>query len=498
MQHRDPPLLEPGETCWRLAEAARFGMIVDCEVYFAAFRQACLQAQRHIFLVGWDFDPRIRLLMDDPGDGWPVKVGPFLSALVKRRPAVQVRILKWDVAFLSMIRHNPWPIRALRWKMSPQVHFKLDGTHPTGSCHHQKVVCIDDRFALVGAIDVTRERWDTRAHHDHDRRRRTPRGMPYQPHHDVALAVDGEAAHALGDLCRDRWRRATGEDLEPPAEDLRRSPRPFPWPPSAPRDLQAVRVGIARTLPPYDGQPGIFEIEHLMVRAIRGARRLVYLENQYFASRVIVHALVERLREPDPPEVVVINPREAGGWLEQATMDNARIAAVAACRDADHAGRFAIYHPVTENGRAIYVHAKVTVVDDLFLKVGSANVNNRSMGFDSECDVAIAPQEHEAQVRGMIRERLVDLLGEHLNVAPAEVRAGMDACDGRLIPAIESLRRDDGRSLRPLDVDRPRDMADIEQFLVAAEVGDPERPEKPWRLVTKKIKQTVMLGDLPR
>ncbi|KJS39699.1 MAG: hypothetical protein VR70_07500 [Rhodospirillaceae bacterium BRH_c57] len=483
------PLLEPGETCWRLAGADRFGMIVDCENYFAAFRQACLQARHRIFLVGWDFDARIRLVMEDPHDGWPVKVGAFLSALVHRRPELQIYILKWDVAFFSMIRQNPWPVRALQWKLSKRVHLKLDGEHPTGSCHHQKIVSIDDRFALVGSIDITRERWDTRAHADNDPRRKTPGRVPYQPHHDVALALDGPAAADLGALCRDRWRRATQEDLDPPPKVT----GTFDWPENAPEDGHGLTVGIARTLPPFEDIPGIFEIESLTLRAIRQAERLIYLENQYFASRAIARALIARLREADPPEVVVINPREAGDWLEQATMDTARVRVVAACRRADHAGRFRIFQPVTEKGHAIYVHAKVMIIDDRLLKVGSANINNRSMGFDSECDVAT--QAADDTTRTMIHGRLVDLLAEHLDVSQDTLRDRIDADGGRVIPAIESLRVEHGRSLRPLEVEKPEDLDDIDAFILDNQIGDPERPEKPWRLFKAKMMRAVGLAD---
>lgn len=490
-QDAGAPLLQPGETCWRLASSDRFGMIIDCEDYFAAFREACLQAKHRIFLVGWDFDTRIRLLMKRPHDGWPVRVGPFISALVKRRPDLQVYILKWDVAFFTMIRQNPWPVRAVQWKLSDQVHFKLDGEHPFGSCHHQKIVCIDDRFALVGAIDITRERWDTRAHRDNDRRRVTPGGRRYMPHHDVALAVDGEAAQVLGQLCRDRWRRATHEDLEPaPAS---RDAEPFRWPSVVSCDAEGLTVGIARTLPPYEEEEGIFEIEALYLRAIRQARRLIYLENQYFASRAIVRALVERLREPDPPEVVVVNPLEAAGWLEQSTMDTARIRAVAACRAADHCGRFRIYYPVTKKGRPIYVHAKVTIIDDRVLKVGSANINNRSLGFDSECDVAVAPRPEEEGTRALIHGRMIDLLAEHLDVSQDDLRSRIDDHDGRIIPAVDSLRTEQGRSLRVLEVEEPEDMDDFDEFIVDTQIGDPERPARPWQRLRAKLRGSLRL-----
>lgn len=485
-----PPLLEPGVTCWRRAHTPRLGMVVDCKDYFAAFREACLQARHRIFLVGWDFDSRIRMMPEDPQDGWPVKVGPFITELVRRRRELHIYILKWDVAFFTMIRQNPWPRRALEWKMSQRVHFKLDGEHPLGSCHHQKVICIDDRFAMVGAIDITRDRWDTRDHIDRDRRRRNPAGDRYAPHHDAAMAVEGEAAQALDHLCRDRWQRATGEVLPHPPR-ASGTDETVQWPQAVPIITRDRTCGIARTLPPYNGDPGIFEIEALFLRAIRRARHRIYLENQYFASRAIGKALAERLREPDPPEVVVVNPRHADGWLEEKSMDAARAKLVALCRRADHAGRFRIYFPVTRKGVPIYVHAKITIIDDLLLKVGSANINNRSMGFDSEGDLAVAAEDHDGPLRRTIFERMLDLVAEHLETSPETVEATMEQHGGRLIPAIEALRREEGRSLRVLDPLRPDDLDDLDDMLVDTQLADPERPEKAIRRLRNRVTQIL-------
>lgn len=479
--------LEPGETCWRIDHTPRFGMVVDCESYFAAFREACLQARHRIFLVGWDFDTRIRMLMEDPDDGWPIKVGPFITELVRRRPHLQIYLLKWDVAFFTMVRQNPWPKRALEWKLSDRVHFKLDGEHPLGSCHHQKIVCIDDRFAMVGAIDITRQRWDTRAHIDHDRRRRTPAGRSYGPHHDVALAVEGDAARTLDELCRQRWERATGEALPPPPR-AEGTDEAVGWPCGIPVITGNINCGIARTMPPYDGTEGIFEIESLYLRAIRLARHRIYIENQYLAGRAVGRAIAERLSEDDPPEIVIVNPRSADGWLEEKAMDTARAKIAALCRRRDHADRFRLLYPVTERGASIYVHAKVIIVDDRFLKVGSANINNRSMGFDTEADVAIEAAEDDPGLRRTIFDQMLDLAAEHLDVAPETLEAEMDRRDGSLIAAIDALRREEGRSLRVLHPEKPEDLDTVDELMVDTQVGDPERPEKPLKRIAHKIR----------
>src|SRR5690606_25395620 len=104
---------------------------------------------------------------------------------------------------------------------------------------------------------------------------------------------------------------------------------------------------------------------------------------QYFASRKIARAIAQRLREADGPEIVVVNPDTAEGWLEPIAMDSARARLVEALQRLDEHGRFRLYHPQTQGGQAIYVHAKILVVDDRLFRVGSSNFNNRSMRLDS-------------------------------------------------------------------------------------------------------------------
>ena len=133
----------------------------------------------------------------------------------------------------------------------------------------------------------------------------------------------------------------------------------------------------------------IREIEALFVDSIHRAKRYVYAENQYFASRKVAEAIASRIAEPEGPEFVLVNPRSAEGWLEEEVMSPARARLMEMLGRVDRGRRFRIYTPVTEGGEDIYVHSKITIVDDDQLRVGSANLNNRSMGFDSECDLAV-------------------------------------------------------------------------------------------------------------
>jgi phosphatidylserine/phosphatidylglycerophosphate/cardiolipin synthase-like enzyme len=155
-----------------------------------------------------------------------------------------------------------------------------------------------------------------------------------------------------------------------------------------------VDVAIARTAPAYQGRREIREVEALYLDSIRRAQRWVYIENQYLTSAAVGAALIERLREPDGPEIVVVNPGKCAGWLEETTMGVLRARLLRDIRAADVHGRFHIYAPtVPDIGESrLNVHAKLMIADGRFLRIGSANLNNRSMGLDSECDLAIEDQ----------------------------------------------------------------------------------------------------------
>src|SRR3546814_14781470 len=106
------------------------------------------------------------------------------------------------------------PALTLHGTTPPQIELCLDKMLPVGASHHQKVVVADDAVAFCGGLDLTIKRWDTPEHLPQHPLRRDPAGQDYQPFHDVQMMVDGEAAAALGDLARRRWKRVTRESLD--------------------------------------------------------------------------------------------------------------------------------------------------------------------------------------------------------------------------------------------------------------------------------------------
>lgn len=476
-------LLQPGATCWRIERANRLALLIDAADYFATVKAAALKAQHSIMLIGWDFDTRIKLDPDAEDPGMPDRLGPFLKWVVKRRPGLRVYVLKWDLGLIQALGRGLTPLFILNWMTNRRIRFKLDSQHPAGATHHQKIIVIDDALAFCGGIDMTTDRWDTRQHTDEDRHRVQPNGRPYGPWHDASTAVDGEVARALGELARERWRKSTGEMLPPPPPDS------DPWPDDLAPTFEDVDIAIARTLPEYDEQPEIREIETLYLAGIGAAERSIYIESQYFASQRIAEALAKRLREPNGPEVVIVNPESADGWLEEAAMGSARARLLKMIDEADHEQRFRLYCPVTERGQPIYVHAKIMTVDDRLLRIGSSNLNNRSMGFDTECDLAIeaidgAPDE--ARIRCTIAEIRDDLVAEHLSVSRQAVVTACEAATGSLIGAIEALRGS-GRTLTPFE---PPALNMAQRTLAETNLLDPERPTSGWR----KLKRHVASG----
>jgi phospholipase D1/2 len=437
-------ILTEGRNCWKVAGARRVAFLIDGASYFAAFAAVAEGARRAIYILGWDMDSRMSLFRDDRPRGLPDRFGAFMSAILSRRRGLHAYLLNWDFSVIYAFEREPLPALWFDWATHRRLHFRLDNRHPILGAHHQKVIVVDDAMAFVGGLDFTRSRWDTSEHRIPDPRRTNYGGDPYVPFHDVMIAVDGEAAARLGDLARERWRAATGERLHPCR------PEADPWPPDIVPDLENVPVGLARTFPAFNGLPEIREVERLYRDAIAAAERRIYIENQYLTSQAIAEALAARLEERDGPEIVIVAPKVASGGLEESTMGILRGRFLNRLRGADRHGRLGIYYPVPpgDPGGFVNVHSKVLVVDDRLARVGSANLSNRSMGLDTECDLAVEAcgDGRAAAAIAAFRNRL---LGEHLGRDSGAV-AEAAAARNSLIGAIESLRGS-GRTLEPLE-----------------------------------------------
>lgn len=458
---------------WRYAFARRACLVIDAEDYFDALREAMLEARQRIFLIFWDFDSRVLL---SSGRRWwqggrkkrfPARLGSFILWLVRRNPHLDVRILKWHFSMIRSLFRGTMIFDLIRWFMHERIDFKFDSSHPMGCSHHQKIVVIDDVLAACGGIDMTSDRWDTSAHLPKDPRRRRTSGRLYGPWHDATMIMEGDVAVALGELGRERWQAAGGGLLEP-CKPQRKSP----WPKSFEAQFENVEIGIARTRAAWGDYGQVTEVEELFIEQILRAKRFIYAETQYFASRAIAEVICQRLLEDDPPEMVIISSLNADGWLEQIAMDTARVELLETLKRADHARRLHVYSPFAADGEAIYVHSKILIVDDEILRVGSANMNNRSMGLDSECDVFIDTLRlANAHVGPVIRSLRIRLLAEHCGVDEDVMAAELER-HGSMAAAIDSLAPV-GKHVAPLPL---KHLSDAERALGESALLDPERP----------------------
>ena len=257
-------------------------------------------------------------------------------------------------------------------------------------CHHEKTVVVDGELAFVGGIDMTDyagDRFDTS---DHPARRRL--GW-----HDVGTRLRGPAVADVDDHFALRWRELTGEQLDRPP---------------APAHAGEHTVQVVRTIANgmYDAVPdGEYRILESYVRAIARAERFIYLENQFLWSPEISRLLADKLRHPpcDEFRIVIVLPAKANNGQDD-TLGQLGVLAVAD----DGAGRLLAATLRSRTGERVdrlYVHAKVGIVDDRWLTVGSANLNAHSLLNDTEMNVVTDDPD-------LARATRLRLWAEHLEV----------------------------------------------------------------------------------
>jgi phospholipase D1/2 len=474
--------LRPGDNVWRIERAARAAVLVDGAAFFDAVRQSFLKARRSILIVGWDIDSRTRLVGESgkPADGYPSGFADFLGQLVATRSELHIDLLLWDYSLLYAGERELLPRLSLQWRTPERISLCLDDTVPFGCSQHQKIVVVDDAVAFSGGLDLTVRRWDTSRHDADNRNRVDPSGHPYRPFHDVQMMVDGEAAHALALLARRRWCHVNGgKPLVEPVGD--------PWPENVAADFTDVDVAIARTQPRYDGDDGAREVEALFLDSIDHAERSIYVENQFLTCPVIAGRLARRLRQCPGLEVVIVAPRSHDSWIERRTMRNGRIRFWRTLREAGGPRVCLLYPSVEQGDRATdtMIHSKVMVIDDRLLRVGSANLNNRSMGADTECDLAIeAGSDAERAAIAVVRNRL---LGEHCGATAEEVAAVLSR-HGSLVQAAQGLAAG-GHRLRPIEDGEPDDGGLVG---MAEQVADPRRPLRPAWLLRRVFPRSLV------
>src|SRR5229473_4748289 len=338
-------------------------MLVDGAEAFQAMADAIANAQSHVHLTGWHITPSFAMTRGER----PIVLKELLAEVAARIP---VRVLIWAGVPLPVMQ--PWrgDVRNLRDELTAgnQTDCALDARERPMHCHHEKTIVIDDRIAFVGGIDLTNfhaDRWDSQDH--------KPRGAVGW--HDVAARITGPAVQDVAENFAMRWQAIAGETLPPVAS----------MPAAGDVELQVVRTvpdGMYPRLPRGD-----FRILESYLRALRAAQRFIYIENQFLWSPEILQVLREKLAHPPTPDfrLLLVLPAKPDsgaddtrgqlGTLVQADGDGGRLLACT------------IYAIGGEKDWPVYVHAKVGIVDDAWMTIGSANLNEHSLFNDTEMNV---------------------------------------------------------------------------------------------------------------
>jgi phosphatidylserine/phosphatidylglycerophosphate/cardiolipin synthase-like enzyme len=377
----DPP---PGGWAETGAFAPRPGsrveLLVDGAEVLPRMVEDVRAAQSYVHVTGWFFTPTFRM-----GDG-----GPTLRELLADAAMhVDVRVLAWAGAPLPLFHPDRGEVRAMRDELThgTGIQMQLDARERPLHCHHEKVVLVDDRVAYVGGLDLTSlagNRLDSSLHEPRS-------GIGW---HDASLRLEGPIVADVAEHFRLRW-------VGPLPE--RREPEP----------AGGVDAQLVRTVPEivYDGLPrGEFTILESYVRALRGAERFVYLESQFLWSPELIEILAGKLREPPHPDfrVVVVLPANPNNGKDDTRGQLGVL--VEAAKQGGGEERFLACTLFQPGGNSVYVHAKIGIVDDSWLTVGSANLNEHSLFNDTELNVVLRDES-------FIRAARLRLWEEHLEQA---------------------------------------------------------------------------------
>jgi phosphatidylserine/phosphatidylglycerophosphate/cardiolipin synthase-like enzyme len=387
-------------------------ILIDGACFLPRLAEELAGVQSHVHIAGWYVSTELAL---ERGRGRRV----LLDLLAELARKVEVRVLLWAGAPLPLFRPSRSDVRDVAERLRRAgVEVALDAKERPLHCHHEKLVVVDDRVATIGGIDLTSfcgDRYDSSAH-------------PWRPAvgwHDAAALVRGPIVADIAEHFRFRWHEVTRRELPAAA---------------VPAEAGEYELQLAQTIPErvYRARPrGAFRIVESYVRALRSAERLIYLESQFLWSAELVEILAEKLRRPprDDFRIVAVLPSHPDSGNDDSRGQ------VGVLTDADDgAGRFlacALYARKGALREPIYVHAKIGIVDDRWLTIGSANLNEHSLFNDTEVNLVSC----EPALAGATRERL---WAEHLELPLDEVRgrAASELVDERWHPiAQEQLDR---------------------------------------------------------
>jgi phosphatidylserine/phosphatidylglycerophosphate/cardiolipin synthase-like enzyme len=455
--HNANPILAAGRNCW-IADAPveESGLLVDGRDYYRAFWEAARQCKRYLLIAGWRFNSDVRLMRGADAEeiGGEVKFLPFLDDLCVKNPDLRIYILTWD---FSVIYAHEWELfQESKFQQAPhgRLQFRFDSEHAIGASHHQKFAVVDGVAGFVGGLDFNSDDWDDRRHLAFNPDRCDSGKEPHDPYHDIQAYLTGPAVRELTAYFEARWRTAGGDALNLPSTE---AAAPIRITPTIP--ITASQIAFSHNKPKTLSNPNdSYHLRQLHVDAIAAAEELIYIENQYFSSTVVLQALLERMRAADRPklDIAVVLPKRFPSWVESFTLGPPRFRMLEQLREAagETGHRLGVYYTAAPsvNGDEVpvLIHSKLLLVDDRFLTVGSCNTSNRSMGLDTELHVAWeATWPAQASLVESIRRSRIDLLAEHCGLKESEASRRLAPARG-LVDRLDEICRIPGLRLRRL------------------------------------------------
>jgi phosphatidylserine/phosphatidylglycerophosphate/cardiolipin synthase-like enzyme len=403
-RHGSSDAVDPAADGWSTTAAfaprpgCRVEPFVDGSEALPRIADAIRSARSHVHLAGWHFDPTFRL-----EDGGPT----LRELLAEAAERVDVRVLAWAGAPLPLFHPDRREVRETSDELAEgtRISLALDARERPMHCHHEKLVVVDDETAFVGGIDLTSLSGDRLDSSEHP-----PRGDIGW--HDTALRLEGPVVADVARHFLVRWHATAGDGLPPVSE-----PAPV---------ADGVEAQFVRTLPErlYEpGREGEWSILESYLRALRAAERLVYLESQFLWSPEITFVLADKLRRPPSADFRVIallparpnngadDSRGQVGLLIEADKESGGTTRFLACT---------LYQP-GPGGKPVYVHSKAAVVDDKWLTIGSANLNEHSLFNDTEANVVVRDPDLARAVRLRLWEEHLERPREEIDGDPARV-----------------------------------------------------------------------------
>lgn len=387
-------------------------VLIDGEEALPAIENAIRNAKSSVYIANWHASPDFRLTRE-PG-------APTLRDLLAMtaQRGVAVRLLLWAGPPVPAFQPTRRLVRSeqQRFTAHTEVRCVLDSRERTMHCHHEKLVVVDGTTAFVGGVDFTALEGDRHDSTEHP---------PSRPicWHDLMTRLHGPVVADVANHFRLRWREVAGEDL----------PEPTPPGPAGESNVQLLRTIPDKT---YAFAPrGEFTVLDGYLRALRSARRLVYLENQFLWSPEITEVLLDKLANPpdDRFRMVLLLPRKPSNGADTTRGQLSRLL------DADDGNRRVLATTLSthdgQDSAPVYVHAKLGIVDDEWMTIGSANLNEHSLFNDTEVNVATDDRE-------LIHDTRLRLWAEHLGHPVADLDTDpTDVVDNLWRPTAEEQAR---------------------------------------------------------